>query len=945
MANTPPPTPPGAEVLVADIDDDAIDSSGKVQIQIDQMSSETSGVQDITINDLGTEPITEIEVKKLGDGDGSDDIVRLDLRDFDDNFLLEFHNEDAGDKFILVGAESTVDNGDGTYTVTYTGSDGLGHTVTVNPGSGGLETYAGEDGVVDGEDTGEVMDIGYSDYAGDQIDGTGANTIEGNGGGDTITGGAGNDTIYGDYNLAEGTTVEDYEAAASSAEQLTYQIDDSRINDSDGKVTINVESHFGTNVSGQEDVTILDGGTEDIDQIFLEKMGKDDDEEDAFRFDLSGFDDDFTVNIKSEGTEDRLIFTNVTADTENPDGSHTITYTGSDGLAHTVTVNPGDAQVITHTGDGQTDYDDTIDAGDGDDTVDGGFGDDTIDGGTGNDTLKGNVGSDTITGGAGDDIIYGDFGAELTAETAPAPASDAEQLTYQINNFNVDLLGNVHVNVAYDFWTDVSGKEDVTIVDGGFRDIDNIFLSKMGKDDDEEDTFRFDLSGFDDDFSVYIKSEGTEDRLVFTNVTSDTENGDGSHTITYTGSDGAEHTVTVHPGDAQVLTYDAEPDLTPYADDGDVIDGGDGADTIDAGFGNDSVTGGAGDDTIVASTGSDTIDAGTGTDTYTAEGGTTYAGGPITVTVDDTGTGTVEKSDGSTDTISNFEKFVAGETDGVTDSLTLTDAVRAFDVDTELQGIDDTATGTFTPSGGGGPICFGGPGEPTLSQLLSGSYDPGTGPIAPVGAYQIDGGDETGQIGDVGFENFEEVNFSVICFARGTRIETDRGEIAVEDLAAGDLVRTLDNGLQPIRWIGSTTVPARGALAPIEIRAGALGNRETLRVSPQHRMLMQGWRVELLFGEAETLVPAKHLLNDSTIRRIEGGEVEYFHVLFDRHEIVFAEGIPSESFHPGAVGLGGMAEPTREEILALFPHLRHDAEAFGTSARRSLRGFEAAALA
>lgn len=194
-----------------------------------------------------------------------------------------------------------------------------------------------------------------------------------------------------------------------------------------------------------------------------------------------------------------------------------------------------------------------------------------------------------------------------------------------------------------------------------------------------------------------------------------------------------------------------------------------------------------------------------------------------------------------------------------------------------------------------------------------------------MGWFQISGGDETGQIGDVSFENFEGVNFSVICFAGGTLIATDRGEVAVEELAEDDLVRTMDHGLQPIRWIGATTVPARDALAPIEIQASALGNRRMLRVSPQHRMLLRGWQVQLLFGEEGALVAVKHLVNDSTIRPMEGGEITYFHILFDRREIVFAEGM-------------------RQEIFSLFPRLRSDLDAFGSSARRSLNGFEAAAL-
>ena len=116
-------------------------------------------------------------------------------------------------------------------------------------------------------------------------------------------------------------------------------------------------------------------------------------------------------------------------------------------------------------------------------------------------------------------------------------------------------------------------------------------------------------------------------------------------------------------------------------------------------------------------------------------------------------------------------------------------------------------------------------------------------------------------------------------------------------------------------------MPATGVLAPILIRKGALGNDRDLRVSPQHRMLLQGWQAEMLFGEEEVLATAKSLVNDHSILRDEGGEVEYFHMLFDTHEIIYAEGAPSESFHPGEQGWKTLDQGTRDEILTLFPEL------------------------
>lgn len=161
-----------------------------------------------------------------------------------------------------------------------------------------------------------------------------------------------------------------------------------------------------------------------------------------------------------------------------------------------------------------------------------------------------------------------------------------------------------------------------------------------------------------------------------------------------------------------------------------------------------------------------------------------------------------------------------------------------------------------------------------------------------------------------------------ICFVRGTLIRTPGGEVPVHKLREGDLVVTRDHGPQPIRWIGRRRVVATGKLAPIRFAPGAIGNRRALKLSPQHRVLVTGWQAELLAGMDSCLVPAFGFVNDQTVRRIENGrEIEYWHILFDRHEIIFAEGAATESFHPGPVALSTLEAAQREEILGLFPEL------------------------
>ncbi|MEM9013229.1 MAG: Hint domain-containing protein [Pseudomonadota bacterium] len=187
-----------------------------------------------------------------------------------------------------------------------------------------------------------------------------------------------------------------------------------------------------------------------------------------------------------------------------------------------------------------------------------------------------------------------------------------------------------------------------------------------------------------------------------------------------------------------------------------------------------------------------------------------------------------------------------------------------------------------------------------------------------------------------------EITF--VCFARGTRLETPDGPRRVEEIAAGDLVTTVDRGPQQVRWIGSRTVAGTGNLAPVVITAGTLGAVETLVVSPQHRILVQGYLAELLFGAPEVLVPAKHLVNGDTIYRREGGLVEYFHILFDQHEIVLSEGVPTESFFPTSATVGEFEAATRDELLALFPEFADTSGAPFPTCRTVLRGYEAQAL-
>lgn len=179
------------------------------------------------------------------------------------------------------------------------------------------------------------------------------------------------------------------------------------------------------------------------------------------------------------------------------------------------------------------------------------------------------------------------------------------------------------------------------------------------------------------------------------------------------------------------------------------------------------------------------------------------------------------------------------------------------------------------------------------------------------------------------------------CFARGMRIETDRGMVPVEEIEEENLVRTLDHGLQPVRRVLSKKVEGFGALAPVVFRAGVLGNGRDLVVSPHHRVLLSGWQAELLAGCQDALAMAKDVVNGKTVLRLPMAEVEYFHLLFDRHEVIFAEGAPTESYHPLLGDSDLRAPETQDELLTLFPELHLEAALFGPAVRPTLTAQEA----
>jgi len=358
--------------------------------------------------------------------------------------------------------------------------------------------------------------------------------------------------------------------------------------------------------------------------------------------------------------------------------------------------------------------------------------------------------------------------------------------------------------------------------------------------------------------------------------------GNGNDTL-----DGGDNTDSVYGGAGDDLIVDLGGSLSDdflYGGDGnDTISGGDREDLISGDAGNDQLAGDAGNDTIFGGAGNDTLQGGEGSDSLSGgDGRDTFFTGDITAAVGN------DVVDGGDD----------------------------YDV------LDLTAWGH------------------PATNILYDVNNPENGIVEFLDA-------NGAVIGTMTFSNIESV---VACFTPGAQVLTDQGELAVEDLQPGDLVLTRDNGYQPIRWTGRRDLSHAELIVeprfnPVHIARGALGVGLPVRdmmVSPQHRMLVTGPRAELLFGENEVLVAAKHLVGLPGIEQRISRGVSYIHILFDQHEIVRADGAWSESFQPGDLTMEGMQSDQRGEIEALFPALGQGAQF--QSARLTLTAREARAL-
>ncbi|WP_226782485.1 Hint domain-containing protein [Oceaniglobus trochenteri] len=192
-----------------------------------------------------------------------------------------------------------------------------------------------------------------------------------------------------------------------------------------------------------------------------------------------------------------------------------------------------------------------------------------------------------------------------------------------------------------------------------------------------------------------------------------------------------------------------------------------------------------------------------------------------------------------------------------------------------------------------------------------------------------------------------------LCLAGDTLVRTAEGLRPIREIRPGDQVHTLDGGLQTVCWTGRQHVdfvhcPEMQKHLPIMIRKDAFGEGRPfcdLTVSPQHSVMFDGWEVDYFTGEEEVLAIAKSLVNGKSVVRLEDcAEIEYCHILFEQHHVIWAHGLPVESLFLGDLATDSLLTHKREELLDIFPNVAAMKKSFPQRVRARIKSFEIAAM-
>lgn len=168
------------------------------------------------------------------------------------------------------------------------------------------------------------------------------------------------------------------------------------------------------------------------------------------------------------------------------------------------------------------------------------------------------------------------------------------------------------------------------------------------------------------------------------------------------------------------------------------------------------------------------------------------------------------------------------------------------------------------------------------------------------------------------------------CFATGTKVTTEEGEIAVDQLKPGQRILTRDNGYQPVRWIWTTRMSGRYLfdnphLRPVMVRKGAFGDgmpvADTM-MSQNTRVPVVTKSLRLIGIERIEMLALKNLIDHDSVLFMPVVGIQYVHLVFDQHEIVAANGFWTECFNTTDTSLKGVGNAQRLEILDIFPKLK-----------------------
>lgn len=826
-------------------------------------------------------------------------------------------------------------------------------------------TFSDVPHTVDGTALADAIGAGYSDGEGDQVDGTdgnndviygyeGADTIDGGAGDDYIDGGDDSDNIFLSDNFGSDTIVGGEGGVDDDVLDFT--------NLTQG-VYVNLSStEAGTASSGSNSATFSE----------------------IERFNLSNQNDSFNgssategFNVEANGGNDSVMGGSGDDTISGGAGNDSLVGgAGNDSIAGgagTDRIEGGTGNDTLSGGDGA----DTIYGQDGDDVIHGGAGADHIYDGAGNDVVYGDDGDDTIHMGTGSDTLHGGAGMDYfiandgfgtdTIDGGSGP-TDYDFLDFRGHTQSVTLT-----ITGYEQGTATAGTDHVT-----FTDVEAFWMSNQADSvDGSANTGFMGVGGGGGDDTIatgsgsdYILGGDGNDSIdgnagndtIYGELGNDTINGGAGNDSLYggggadsiSGGDGADR---IYGGTEDDRLFGGAGNDSLYGETGDdrieggtgndLIDGGDGndrlhgeagSDTISGGSGDDAIFGGDGDDKISGGTGSDRLIGGQGSDNIDGGEGNDYLQGDDSTGTDAThlqsggdGGATSTEADGN-DTLTGGAGHDTLHGGGGNDQLTGGAGNDFFYVSDGHDTVTDFGTGNTGRTGDGNwnNNDFLNVGEyyDSLDELRADQADDGIlnqsntrddeGNAVDYSDNKQFGTTSSMTVNNADGNTYTYDNTGIVCFAAGTRVMTPRGEVAIEALRPGDLVNTLDHGPQPLLWVGQRHVGdaeliANEELRPVLITEGTLGNTRDLLVSRQHGMMIG----------ADHLVRAIHLARDVPGVRIAHGkrEVTYVHLFFAQHEIVFAEGIASESFYPGPTALRMLSPKSRAEFDQLLPAL------------------------